>query len=245
MSRPTKTLAGHGASADMTARFYDEVAADYDALVCGPADNIEMRLSFCRRVASVAGPGGVILDFGCGTGIDAAWYAARGHRVIAYDVSSGMVEVLRERCANQIESGQVTLAVGSLGALVHALQAEGQVAAIAANFAVLNHVRELQPLLQQLGPHLAPGGAMVANVLNPFYRRDMRRGWWWVSVWRSGGAGPIQRDGKVTSYRHLVGAMRKAAEPGFLLEEVRAARAHALLGALDSEFLFVNFRKRP
>ena len=115
MSRHTKDLPPHGAPGDLTARFYDAVAADYDSLVDGRIDNVEMRLSFCERVVSVAGPGGVILDFGCGTGTDAAWYAARGHRVMAYDVSPGMVEVFRERCKNEIESGRITLTVGPIG----------------------------------------------------------------------------------------------------------------------------------
>jgi ubiquinone/menaquinone biosynthesis C-methylase UbiE len=53
-------------------------------------------------VSALVGTGGTILDFGCGTGTDAAWYAERGHRVVAYDVSSGMVEVLREQLAEAI-----------------------------------------------------------------------------------------------------------------------------------------------
>lgn len=245
MSRLTKDLPPHGAPGDLTARFYDAVAADYDSLVDGRIDNVEMRLSFCERVVSVAGPGGVILDFGCGTGTDAAWYAARGHRVMAYDVSPGMVEVFRERCKNEIESGRITLTVGPLDAMQRALEESGQVAAISANFAVLNHVRELKPVLQRLASHLLPEGALVASVLNPFYRRDMLRAWWWRSALRSPWTGVIQQDGKVTSYRHFVGVIRKAAEPGFVLEEVRAARAGALLGALDSSFLFVILRRRP
>lgn len=230
---------------DKTARFYDAVAAEYDALVDGRPDNVQLRSSFCERVAAVAGPGGAILDFGCGTGTDAAWYAARGHQVVAYDVSPGMVEVLRERCRNDVESGRITLAVGGLDAMERALAGGRQVAAIAANFAVLNHVRDLKPLLHQLASHLTAGGALVACVLNPFYRQDMRRAWWWRSALRSLGAGPIQQDGKVTSYRHFAHALHKAAEPRFVLEEVRAARAGALLGALDSEFLFVVLRRQP
>ncbi len=234
-----------GAPADATARFYDGAAAGYDALVDGRDDNVAVRLSFCERVVSIAGPGGVILDFGCGTGTDAAWYAARGHRVIAYDVSPGMVDVLRARCINEIAAGRITPAVGPLAAMETALQGSPPVAAISANFAVLSHVRELKPLLQRLASHVKPEGALVASVLNPFYRQDMRHAWWWRSALRSVRTGAIELKGKVTSYRHFVSAIREAAEPHFALVEVRAASRSALLGAFDSNFLFVVLRRRP
>lgn len=235
----------HGAPGDATARFYDEVAAGYDAQVDGRTDSAGVRLSFCERVTAVAGPGGLILDFGCGTGTDAAWYVARGHRVMAYDVSPGMVDVLRERCKDEIQSGHITPAAGLLDAMVHVLEGSGPVSAIAANFAVLNHVHELKPLLHLLASHLAPQGALVASFLNPFYRRDMLRAWWWRSALRSAWKGAIRMEGNVTTYRHFVGAIRKAAEPDFVLEEVRAASGSALLGTLDSSFLFVVLRRRP
>ncbi|PTT78581.1 hypothetical protein DBR42_23270 [Pelomonas sp. HMWF004] len=205
----------------------------------------DARLSFRERVTSIAGAGGAILDFGCGTGTDAAWYAQRGHRVVAYDVSPGMVEVLKLRCQHDIESRRIALAVGGLDAMEHALKAGGPVAVIAANFAVLNHVQDLGPLLHQLAAHLLPGGALVGTVLNPLYRHDMRRSWWWRSAFRTLGAGPIQQNGKVTSYRHFVRAMRRAAGPEFVVEEVCAARSGTRLGMLDSDFLFVTLRRQP
>ena len=234
----------HG-TAEETACFYDGMAAEYDLLVDERPDNAALRVSFCERVVAVAGAGGAILDFGCGTGTDAAWYAERGHRVVAYDVSPGMVEVLRERCRCDIEAGGITVAVGGLDAMAHALNAAGPVAAIAANFAVLNHVQDLGPLLRRLAPHLRPGGALLGCMLNPLYRQDLRRAWWWRSAFRTVGAGPIQQDGKVTSYRHFVRTLRKAAAPDFVLEEVCAARADLRLGALDSDFLFVTLRRQP
>ncbi|HEY8877919.1 MAG TPA: class I SAM-dependent methyltransferase [Roseateles sp.] len=230
---------------DATTSFYDAAAAGYDAQVDGRGDNAGLRRSFCERVTSLAGPGGVILDFGCGTGTDAAWYAARGHRVIAYDVSSGMMDLLRARCSSEIASGRITPAVGQLGALENALKGSSPVAAISANFAVLSHVHDLKPLLQQLASHVEPGGALVASVLNPFYRQDMRQRWWWRSALRSVRTGSIKLQGQVTSYRHFLSTIRKAAAPHFALAEVRSANGQTLLKVLDSHFLFVVLRRQP
>src|SRR6516164_3265541 len=143
--------------------FYDAVAARYDLEVDGLEGNAELRDVFRRRVSAMAASG-PILDFGCGTGIDAAWYAAHGHRVIAYDPSPGMVNVLRSRCADGINQGVVLPLDGELKKLFEALKRIGPVAMVAANFAVLNHVAELRPLLQELASHLVPEGALVASV---------------------------------------------------------------------------------
>lgn len=245
MAQPKTHLSSPGGShADTIARFYDAAATGYDALVDGRDNNVAVRLSFCERVASIAGPGGHILDFGCGTGTDAAWYAARGHRVIAYDVSAGMVDVLRQRCRSEIEAGLITPVVGLLDALEIALEGSPPVETISANFAVLSHVCELKPLLQRLASHVKPGGALVASVLNPFYRQEMRQGWWWRSAFRSIRTGSIELQGQAASYRHFVGTIRQASEPYFVLAEVRAASGGMLLGALNSHFLFIVLRRR-
>jgi len=247
MSSRLDDLAFDSARGDATARAYDALALHYDTQVDGrtDVDNVALRRSFCERVAAAAGHAGLILDFGCGTGTDAAWYVAHGHRVVAYDVSSGMMDRLRERCADEVEAGHITPALGTLEAMALALKGRSPVAAIAANFSVLNHVRELQPLLQLLASHLMPGGALVASVLNPFYQRDMRQAWWWRNALRSAWQGSIRMDGKVTTYRHFMRAIRRAAAPAFVLEEVSAASSGARLGALDSNHLFVVLRKQP
>src|SRR5690348_4995598 len=151
----------------VAAAYYDGYASRYDADVDGQAPNARLRAAFQRRVVDAAGTGGTILDFGCGTGTDALWYAARGHRVIAYDVSIGMLAVLRARCARGVTSGAVMPVAGELEALLEVLRREAPVAVIAADFAALNHVGDLGPLFAALAPHLTAGGAIVASLLNP------------------------------------------------------------------------------
>jgi len=237
---------------DVTARFYDEAAARYDAEIDSAAGNVQLRDAFCRHVATHAGDGETIIDFGAGTGTDAAWYAARGHRVIAYDISPRMLSVLQSRCASEIERGSVAAVSGNLATLVHKLEHVDPVAAIAANFAVLNHIADLRPLLETLAPHLADDGVFVASLLNPFYRGDMSQGWWWRSV-PSAARGAIRVDGAVTTYRHFRSSVIRSAAPLFDLIEWRGGstagvgstgRIASKRAMLDENFVFAVLRKR-
>ena len=119
------------------AAFYDRAASRYDAEV-DSTSNLKLREHFRRRVSALAGAGGTILDFGCGTGTDAGWYAMRGHPTVAYDVSSGMVDILRKRCVREIADGTVVAIAGDLNRLESELEKTAPLAAVAANFAVSN-----------------------------------------------------------------------------------------------------------
>jgi SAM-dependent methyltransferase len=203
-----------------TSAYYDRTASTYDDQVDGLALNRAMREAFCARVSALAGPSGRVLDFGCGTGTDAAWYAARGHSVIAYDISAGMVDMLRVRCADAIAQGRIAPVVGTLGELEQELQHRPPLDAIAANFAVLNHVQNLQLLLARLASHLRPGGVVVASLLNPLYKGPMRwRGWCRLQV-MSQWSGAITLRGDVTTYRPYMRTLRRMAKPHFALVEV-------------------------
>lgn len=214
-----KAAVGSGSEPTTTAH-YDQIATDYDRQVDGLAVNRAMREAFRARVADIAGQSGTILDFGCGTGTDAAWYAARGHRVVAYDVSAGMVDVLRARCSSEIARGSVIPIVGDLEALEDALRRHAPIDAVAANFAALNHVPDLEPVFGVLAPHLRAGGVLVASLLNPLQRTDVRRRWWfkrmWINLWRD----TVVVRGEVVTYRHQVRALRRMARRWFTIEEI-------------------------
>ena len=238
---------------DATASFYDATARRYDADVDGQLANQTLRTAFRKCVSTTTSAGSLILDFGCGTGLDAAWYASRGHKVIAYDVSCGMVGVLRERCATEIAEGRITPIAGGLELLVEELERSGPVAVIAANFAVLNHVRDLHPLIAALSPHLAEDGVIVASVLNPFYVRDMMRAWWWRGLPASIWTGAIKVVGEVTTYRHFMHRVRTMASPHFehvtrlspfdATKNARAATDASIRETLGENYLFILLRR--
>jgi SAM-dependent methyltransferase len=235
-----------------TASYYDRTAAAYDGQVDGLADNRAIRDAFRSRVAMLAGECGTILDFGCGTGIDAAWYAKQGHRVVAYDISPAMLQVLRTRCSGEITRGRINpIAAGDFKELESTLERMPPLGAIAANFAVLNHVDDLAPLLASLSTYLAPGAPLVASVLNPWYRGDMRQRWWWRGLLRSRRTGAIALRGDVTTYRYFLRTVVRVLPSSLTLADVGRADTTGWksLGsstrgfASRAQFLFIVLRR--
>jgi SAM-dependent methyltransferase len=231
--------------------YYDRIAPSYDTQLEGDARNGAMRNAFRTRVSTLAKSGGTILDFGCGTGADALWYAERGHRVVAYDVSAGMVEMLRARAAAALAQGRIVAVAGTLGDLEATLVAHAPVAAVAANFAVLNHFADLAPVLRYLAARLRPDGAVVASFLNPVREGDMRQSWWWRGLPASLSSGAITFRGDVTTHRHFVRTIRRAAEPDLIVTDVAHVDAAGTwsserLGwraAMQEPFVFVVLRR--
>lgn len=211
------------------AAYYDAQAARYDATMDREPRNARFRDAFRTLVADRIPPASRVLDFGCGTGLDAAWYASRGFTVIAYDPSPRMIDQLAIRCSREIADGVVTPLT---------VPFDGQVDAIVANFAVLNLVPDLGDLFGRFARAVAPGGQVIVSVINPFYWRDLRCGWWWRALSRSWGTAMLTVEGSdAASYRHYVGAIARAAAPAFRL----VLRRGGLLG----QFTFLGFQPAP
>lgn len=222
-----------------TAEYYDRAATAYDAQVDGRESNRSVRRALRERVAAVTSPGGTVLDFGCGTGIDAEWYAARGITVVAYDISSGMVDQLRIRCAHEIAVHRIIPVVGDLDALAQSLESVPRPETVAANFAVLNHFADLHAIITRLADFVVSDGSIVASLLSPFHGPDIRRRWWWTGAARAMGTGAITVHGDVSTHRFLPRTIRRAGRPRLELLELSGApetdsgsvHARRLLGA--------------
>jgi cyclopropane fatty-acyl-phospholipid synthase-like methyltransferase len=93
---------------ERNAAFHDRLAAQSDSHLAAAPTNALARTAFRELVTRNVPAGATVLDFGCGTGLDALAYARSGYRVLAYDNSPGMVAQCQRRCAAEIASGTVT-----------------------------------------------------------------------------------------------------------------------------------------
>lgn len=161
-----RQAASDAAQLQDTRRAFDSVAGDYD----GPRGNNEliqrMRRTFREAVCHELPPGSRLLDLGCGTGIDALWFAQLGYPVVATDWSPGMVARTASRLAE--ESLPVRAEARQMG--IHELAAldagfDGSFDGIYSNFGPMNCVPDLAAVAGECARLLAPEGVLVFSVM--------------------------------------------------------------------------------
>ena len=198
------------------AAFHDQLAAEYDGHLTGNPHNALARSAFRDLVTRYVPSGSTLLDFGCGTGLDAQYYACQGYRVLAYDNSPGMVAQLEQRCPSEIAGGQIRTCAVAYPSFPTGLPAWPAPQAIVANFAVLNSIRDLQPLFGHFARLLAPGGWVMVSLLNPFHWSKVRMAAWWRNALPRPTGPRLYVTQPYASYLHFVPALLRAA-PGFRL----------------------------
>jgi SAM-dependent methyltransferase len=202
---------------EKSARHHTRLAPEYDACMAKHPGNAWVRAAFRQVVMENVAPGSLLLDFGCGTGVDSLWYAHRGYRVLAYDNAQGMMLELERKCSREICTGNIVPIHADYERFPEALQRHSRVQAVISNFAALNHIRDLGPLFAVFDAHLEPSGKVIASVLNPLFWRDIIHPWWWMPLVRGLGTGYISCVFEETStFRHFIGPITKAAHPHFV-----------------------------
>lgn len=112
-------------------------------------------------------PGSTILELNAGTGEDAIYFAGKGHRVHATDISTGMLAQLKEKVQNTGMTASITYEQCSFTQLEY-LKHKGPYDYIFSNFAGLNCTGELDKVLLSLQTLLKPGGTITLVILPPF-----------------------------------------------------------------------------
>ncbi len=174
---PTPTIApladalpcpGASASLARKARFWDRIAPKYAAGSIADMAGYEATL---RRVQALLSTEQDVLEIGCGTGSTALRLAPFTRRMLATDVSAGMIAIARERLAAQ-PLPQLGFVVADADAPV---LGQGVYDVVLA-FSVLHLVGDLDHALQLLVQALRPGGLLISKTpcmteMNPLIPR--------------------------------------------------------------------------
>lgn len=140
--------------------YFDDLAAFYDAYY--GHEGVEGDLEFYRDLASEAE--GPVLEVGCGTGRIYLELLAAGVDADAFDVSSGMLEVLRERADERGLEATVW------DADVREFEADREYDLVIVPFRTFLHLLEVDDQLSALEgiyDALAPGGRLALNTFVP------------------------------------------------------------------------------
>lgn len=204
----------------------------YHEFMLGSARDKKVRERFQRLVFRMMPPDGTILDFGAGTGIDAACYAAKGYRVLVHEPQEPNLSFLTEQCREQIASGSIT---------VSDLSATRNVDMIVANFAVLNLIGDHRALFAKFAGLVAPRGLVLASLLNPFFLGDAHYGWWRRNLRALAADGAYTVDGEFGRiFRFAPSIVRLAARPDFIA--LRSVPRWPRLAM--SRYVFMLFQKQ-
>jgi ubiquinone/menaquinone biosynthesis C-methylase UbiE len=146
---------------------FDGAARNYDALYQANPVMAWMRNESLDALLTAFAPGSRLLEIGCGTGDEAIALSRAGYRVVATDISAGMIEAARTK-AQKLGPGEVTWQVLAAGRLADLLGDYGPASfdGAYASFGALNCEPELAPVFDALARLLRPGAALVCSVMN-------------------------------------------------------------------------------
>jgi SAM-dependent methyltransferase len=216
------------------------------------------RQAFRDLALRIAVPSRCILDFGAGSGSDAKFYAARGFKVVAYDMDPRICTSFARHCRPEIESGQIHLCQGSYREFVDVhgpnLRSQHEIAVVTANFAPLSLIDDPHELFATLHALTGPKAMFLASVLNPSFVGDMRYGWWWSNRFQYWRQGHFCVAGAATNiFRRSLRDFASLAAPYFTLENVirglpgtsdAPIRSSGRAALATSRYLFLLFAKR-
>lgn len=160
--------------------YYDAVAKDYNSLLESKEKNAIIR----DRVAEYfkkTNPKGPILDFGGGTGLDLPWLSLLGQKIYFCEPSMGMRKEAEVKI-NDFQNTEIQIIESNFTDFTkwkNISTFDEKMGAILANFAVLNHIEDLELLFENLAFVLKEEGSFIALVLkssNKWYSMERLKG---------------------------------------------------------------------
>ena len=152
---------------ELAAKAFNKQSAVFDDSYSGNPIIQYKRKRVRDHVNALIGRESRILELNAGTGEDAIYFAGRGHRVHATDISEGMQKILQQKTrALQLESN-ISSEICSFTRLEQ-LKDKGPYDVIFSNFAGLNCTDQLDKVVSSFSPLLKTGGVVTLVVLPKF-----------------------------------------------------------------------------
>jgi ubiquinone/menaquinone biosynthesis C-methylase UbiE len=159
--------AQHTANEGKAAEAFSKQSSIFDALY---SQNPIIRYKRARvrsHVEQYLQPGSHILELNAGTGDDAIYFAQKGHKVHATDISTGMQQQLKQKVQAAGLAGSISTEICSFTQLLQ-LQNKGPYDLIFSNFAGLNCTGSLNEVMQNFDALLKPGAVVTMVIMPPF-----------------------------------------------------------------------------
>ena len=146
---------------------FDLVSRVYDRGVHGNPFGTYLRERTVSYMKTAFPPGSLLLEIGCGSGIETMKMLESGYRIHAVDVSPEMIAILRGKAQQSglsMELSSEVLRASSMGKLS---SGQKRYDGAFSNFGALNCEEDLEPVFEALQTLVKPGGRLVFGLYNP------------------------------------------------------------------------------
>lgn len=150
---------------DAVNRAFSKQSIHYDATDTANPVLADLRKQVHDHVAAFLPPRSTILELNAGTGIDAAYFAAGGHTVLATDLADGMIAQIQKKITDHDFHGRLTCCQLSYDQL-HRLEGK-KFNYVFSNFGGLNCIDDLSRVGRHLPPLLTLGAYLTWVIMPP------------------------------------------------------------------------------
>ncbi|MBM1632512.1 class I SAM-dependent methyltransferase [Sulfitobacter mediterraneus] len=138
-------------------RFWNRMAPGYARSTISDVENYERKL---RETAALMRPDMQVLEIGCGTGSTALWHAPNVAHITATDLSSGMLDIAREK-ARTAAIENVTFVEAAAEDVPQPDRPYDMIMA----HSLLHLVKDHREVITNMANMLAPGGFLVTSTI--------------------------------------------------------------------------------
>lgn len=146
---------------------FDAAADRYDERFTYSKIGQAQRAAVWRELAKTFHTEELVLEIGCGTGVDACFLGERGVKVVACDPSSQMIQVLKRRL-EQTDFRELVQPCILGGENLESFQSPPSFDGAFSNFGAINCVENLRKLATDLARLLKPGAPVLLCWMGPY-----------------------------------------------------------------------------